>query len=56
MDVVSLEPVQVKDACFTCVCGWIGSELELDVLTFNRINLVCCPVCSNDDVRVKNEF
>mgnify|MGYP005988172249 CR=1 FL=1 len=48
-----LEPI--KDVLFNCSCGWHGSELDLDVLTLSRVNLVCCPICQNDDVRVDNE-
>ena len=44
-----------RDVQFTCnCCGWIGSELELDVLIGIELNLVCCPTCQNDDVRVMN--
>ncbi len=45
----------IKDVLFDCFCGWSGTELELDILTFSRENLVCCPKCKNDDVRVSNE-
>lgn len=52
MDATFLE--DVKDTQFTCLCGWVGTELELDVLTHSLENLVCCPACQNDDVRVLN--
>lgn len=52
-DAVLFEPV--KDVLFTCnSCGWVGSELELDVISNFDNNLVCCPVCLSD-VRVFNE-
>jgi len=37
---------------FTCSCGWTGEQTDLDVTNFN---MVCCPFCKNDDVRVLNE-
>jgi len=41
---------------FTCdSCEWIGTELELDVVSKIDLNLVCCPLCQSDDVRVFNE-
>ncbi len=43
----------IKDVMFHCSCGWVGSEMELDVMT--KVNMVCCPICHNDDVRVLNE-
>jgi len=45
----------VKDTLFTCLCGWTGSELDLDLITHITSGLVCCPVCKNDDVRVQND-
>lgn len=53
MEASFFEPV--KDVMFNCFCGWQGSELELDVITNIDSNLVCCPVCENDDVRVVNK-
>lgn len=44
----------IKEVMFHCSCGWQGSEMELDVMT--KINMVCCPICHNDDVRVLNEI
>lgn len=45
-----------KEVQFTCTCcDWVGSELALDVLVKAELNLVCCPVCQNDDVRVIND-
>lgn len=41
---------------YSCAaCGWSGSEVELDVVTKISLNLVCCPDCKNDDVRIINE-
>jgi len=54
MEAILFEPI--KDVTFSCFCGWVGSELELDILTNYRINLVCCPVCLNDDVRLVNDI
>lgn len=45
---------RVKDSLFNCSCGWMGTELDLDVITSFDNNLVCCPSCQNDDVRVLN--
>ncbi|MGL1956079.1 MAG: hypothetical protein OCD00_02010 [Colwellia sp.] len=46
----------VEDVLFTCnSCGWVGSELELDVISNFDNNLVCCPSCPSDDVRVFND-
>jgi len=53
MDAIFFE--NIKDVLFNCTCGWVGSELELDILTHSAENLVCCPACHNDDVRVLNE-
>jgi len=50
MDAIFFE--NVKDVLFNCSCGWVGSELELDVVTNFDNNLVCCPLCSSLDVRV----
>lgn len=36
-------------------CNWSGTELELDVVSKIDLNLVCCPSCKSDDVRVLNE-
>jgi len=45
-----------KNHTYSCeACGWSGSEVELDVVTKISMNLVCCPDCKNDDVRVINE-
>jgi len=47
---------RVKSVLFNCnLCGWIGSELEIDVISSFDNDLVCCPCCSNDDIRVFNE-
>jgi Zn finger protein HypA/HybF involved in hydrogenase expression len=41
---------------FTCdSCDWVGTELELDVVSKIDMNLVCCPLCQSDDVRVLND-
>ena len=41
---------------FTCdICDWVGTELELDVVSKIDMNMVCCPLCQSDDVRVDNE-
>jgi len=54
MDAIFFE--QLKDILFNCdLCGWVGSELDLDVLTSFDNNLVRCPRCTNDDVRVLND-
>jgi Zn finger protein HypA/HybF involved in hydrogenase expression len=53
MDAIFLEPI--KDVIFNCNCGWSGSELELDILHLSESNLICCPICHNDDVRVSND-
>ena len=54
MDAVLFSPC-IKAVEFTCLCGWAGDETELDILTLSGSNLVCCPCCKNDDVRVLNE-
>ena len=54
MDVISF-PTDVKQVEFTCFCGWVGTELELDILTLSTTNMICCPLCHNDDVRVNND-
>ena len=54
MDAIFLEPI--KDVIFDCSCGWFGSELDLDVLYHSDANLICCPVCLNDDVRPVNNI
>jgi len=41
-----------KEVIFTCSCGWTGIESDLDLSIFD---MVCCPVCHNDDVRVLND-
>ena len=46
----------VKDVFFNCSCGWHGSELDLDIISLSSVDLVCCPNCHNDDVRVVNEL
>tara|TARA_R110000823_G_scaffold129297_5_gene256962 strand:+ start:355 stop:507 length:153 start_codon:yes stop_codon:yes gene_type:complete len=38
---------------FTCSCGWTGTESDLDLTIFE---MVCCPICKNDDVRVLNNI
>lgn len=46
----------VTEVQYTCaVCAWVGSEIELDVLTFTEFNMVCCPMCNCNDVRVVNQ-
>lgn len=35
-------------------CDWLGTELELDVVTKIDFRIVCCPKCKSDDVRVVN--
>lgn len=43
-----------KNYNYACVtCDWLGSEVDLDVITKINFNLVCCPVCKSDDVIVK---
>lgn len=49
-DVRRFSPL-VYETCFTCRCGWSGTETDLDVLTYIDTNLVCGPVCKNDDVK-----
>jgi hypothetical protein len=56
MDVIFFTPALQKEILFSCTsCGWVGSETELDFITSFNNNLVCCPVCFNDDVRVFND-
>jgi len=55
MDAIFFEFVFNKEILFSCECGWVGCETELDVLSNSSINLVCCPSCKNDDVRIFNE-
>lgn len=46
-----------KNYTYSCAaCGWSGSEVDLDVVTKISMNLVCCPDCKNDDVRIINEI
>ncbi|MDX2367543.1 MAG: hypothetical protein QNK36_03935 [Colwellia sp.] len=45
-----------KNYTYSCDdCDWEGTELELDVVSKIEMNLVCCPLCQSDDVRVLNE-
>ncbi len=54
MDAIILFDYKVYQ--FTCdSCNWVGTELELDVVSKIDMNLVCCPLCKSDDVRVLNE-
>lgn len=46
-----------KNYTYSCdECNWSGSENELDVVSKIDMNLVCCPNCKSDDVRVVNEI
>jgi Zn finger protein HypA/HybF involved in hydrogenase expression len=46
-----------KNYVYSCEsCDWVGTEVELDLVTKIDMNLVCCPHCKNDDVRVVNEL
>lgn len=46
-----------KEYVYSCDgCDWVGTELDLDIVTKIDLNLVCCPDCKNDDVRVVNEI
>lgn len=46
-----------KNYDYSCdSCGWSGTEIDLDVVTKIHLNLVCCPACKNDDVRVVNDL
>ena len=54
MDAIILS--DYKNYNYSCSsCGWSGSENDLDVVTKISMNLVCCPDCKNDDVRIVNE-
>jgi len=44
---------EFKEEIFTCSCGWTGQESDLDLSIFE---MVCCPLCKNDDVRVLNNI
>jgi len=45
-----------KNYTFSCSdCSWFGDESELDVVSKIDMNLVCCPLCLSDDVRVFNQ-
>ncbi len=51
MDAIFFAPI-IKDVQLSCLCGWIGSELDLDLITNFEFNLVCCPSCQNLDVNI----
>ena len=44
-----------KKYTYSCEdCKWVGSELELDVISLVHLDMVSCPHCQSDDVRVVN--
>jgi len=53
MDDINLS--DYKKCFYSCeICEWAGTELELDVVSKIDVNLICCPNCKNDDVRIIN--
>lgn len=52
VDIDSILSAPISDVLFNCKCGWIGSELELNIVTYFEFNLVCCPSCQNLDVNI----
>ncbi|PCI54396.1 MAG: hypothetical protein COB45_08430 [Gammaproteobacteria bacterium] len=46
----SLMPTKkIIEIMFSCSCGWKGSQHDLDVITNDLTNLVCCPDCKSLD-------
>lgn len=55
MDAVFL--YDYKNYNFSCeACGWSGNESDVDVVTKIHTNMICCPDCKNDDIRIVNDL
>lgn len=55
MDAITL--FDYKNYIYGCEsCSWSGTEVELDVVSKIDMNLVCCPKCKSDDVRIVNDL